>query len=45
MAGNKYNWEENKPKTEYTLIISDTIKMKGTAEQLIRELIKQLRNE
>jgi len=35
----------NKNKKEYTLIISDTVKMTGTAEQLIRELIKQLRNE
>lgn len=30
---------------EYTLIISDKTKMIGTADQLIRELIKQLRND
>lgn len=32
-------------KKEYTLIISDKVKMIGTADQLIRELIKQLRND
>lgn len=45
MAGNKHNWDSNKPEREYTLIISDKIKMMGTANQLIRELIKLLKNE
>lgn len=30
---------------EYTLIINDKTKMIGTANQLIRELLKQLRND
>ena len=29
---------------EYTLIINDKTKLIGTANQLIRELLKQLRN-
>lgn len=40
MAGNKYNWEEHKPETEYTLIINDNHKTIGTAKQLIIQLLK-----
>ncbi len=43
MAGNKYSWEEPKEEKEYVLIIDDKTKLTGTANQLIRELIKQLR--
>jgi hypothetical protein len=39
MAGNKYN-HQGKIEKEYVLLISENHKVTGTADQLIRKLIK-----
>lgn len=44
MAGNKYNHKGNIEK-EYVLVINENHKITGTADQLIRKLIKLLKDE